>query len=76
MGALLSRGAGMSFRECGVLLLLLAACATPEPKRYDQVAIPVGPLVAPRPLVLPAPVALPPTVPVVDQRFQIVITGC
>lgn len=46
-------------------LFLLSACATSAPQRYEQMAIPVNPLVAPRPLILPAPVALPPPLPIV-----------
>jgi hypothetical protein len=55
----------MRFRKCSALLLLLASCATTTPSRKDQVAIPVGPLVAPKPVVIPAPVGLAPPAPLV-----------
>lgn len=55
----------MSVRNPSVLLLLLAACATPEPTLRDQIAIPWGPVVAPKPVTLPAPLALPPPAPLV-----------
>lgn len=55
----------MRLRGSGVLLLVLSACATQEPDRYEQLSVPLSPLVTPRPVVLPTPVALPPPIPVV-----------
>lgn len=53
----------MGLRHVTILLCLLAACASPQPR--DQVVIPFEPLVAPEPLVLPSPLPLSPPVPVV-----------
>lgn len=57
----------MKLRVCSALLLLLSACVTtePTPKVLNQLAVPIGPVVAPRPMVLPAPLGLSPPVPLV-----------
>ena len=62
----------MTLRTCGLLLGLLCACATTEPKPLNQVAMPwVAPLVGPKPVVMPVPVGLtPPVTIMVDPRAQ------
>ena len=55
----------MPLRYGSALLLLLASCATTERSSLSQIAIPLGPLVAPKPIVLPTPMALPPVAPLV-----------
>jgi hypothetical protein len=63
----------MRLRARSALLVLLFACATPEPKQRKQVAIPWAPLVSPKPMapVVPAPVGLAPPAPVmVDPGAQ------
>ncbi len=55
----------MRFQAFRVLLLWLSACATSAPDPKAQVAIPVGPLVAPKPMTIPVPMGLGPPAPLV-----------